>query len=173
MSKFFIGFLVIFAIIGIIYRLDVNMNKVVPTTSIVYTNDELGFTLEYKENAPITIGDPIIIPAGAKPLDTMASTTILDGSGMNPKASAFTKEITKNTTVYYIKSGQFEGVVSYDGYFVKDNFIIPIRYVWDGVDWTNPKYDSTQDVRFKEFLEILHSVEFIHQEKGIYEGIQP
>lgn len=172
MSKFFIGFLIIFAIVGVVYRLNINMNKPAPSTLVTLTNDELGFTLQYKDDSPLTVGDPIIIPDGVKPLDVMASSTVFDGSGMNPKVSAFTKEITKNTTVYYIKSGQFEGVVSYDGYFVKDNFIIPLRYVWDGVDWTNPKYDSTQDARFKEFIEILRSVEFIHQEKGIYEGIE-
>lgn len=171
MSKFFIGFLIIFAVVGVAYRLNINMSKPAPVTFATYTNDELGFTLQYKDGAPITIGDPIIVPDGAKPLDTMASTTVLDGSGMNPKASVFTKEITKNTTVYYIKSGQFEGVVSYDAYFVKDNFIIPLRYAWDGVDWTNPKYDSTQDPKFKEFMDVLRSIQFIHQEKGIYEGI--
>ncbi len=173
MSKFFIVFLTLFAIVGIGYRLHVNSTMQPTPVLVTYTNDELGFTLKHVEGAPIAIGDPVIIPLGARPIDTMASTTVLDPSGLSPKPSDFMKEITRNTTVYYIQTSQFEGVVSYDGYLVKDNFIIPIRYVWSGVDWTNPKYDSKQDPKFKEFMDVLRSVEFIHVEKGIYEGIEP
>lgn len=173
MSKFFIGFLVLFAILGVIYRLNVNLHKEVPSAVVTYVDDELGFSLKHLENAPLSIGNPVVVPPGVKPVDVMASTTVLDGSGMNPPASAFTKEITKNTTVYYTKSGQFEGVISYDGYFFKDNFIIPLRYVWTGVtEWTDPKYDPSQDPEFSEFMDVLRSVEFIHTDKGIYEGIQ-
>lgn len=172
MSKFFIVFLTLFAIVGIGYRLHVNSTVQVTPTLVTYTDDELGFTLKHLEDAPLTIGDPVIIPPGARPIDTMASTTFLDPSGLNPKPSEFVKEITQHTTVYYIQTSQFEGVVSYDGYLVKDNFIIPVRYVWSGVDWTNPEYNSTKDPKFTEFMDVLRSVEFIHVEKGIYEGIE-
>lgn len=172
MSKFFIGFLVIFAIAGVVYRLQVGDPAPVAQTMITYVDDELGFTLDYIEGAPISIGLPVIIPVGAKPLDVMASTTFLDPSGLNPKPEDFEKEITQNTTVYYLQTSQFEGQVMYDGYFVKNNFIVPIKYVWGGVDWTNPDYNSKQDPKFLEFHNILRSVKFIHTEQGIYEGIQ-
>ena len=172
MSKFFIGFLILFAIVGIVFRININMNKEIPANLTTYTDDELGFILQHKIDAPITIGGPIIIPNGVKALDTMASSTFLDPSGLNPKQSDFTKEITQHTTVYYLQTSQFEGQVSYIGYFFKDNFIVPIEYRWDGVDWTNPKYNSKLDPKFKEFSDILKSIEFIHDEPGIYEGMQ-
>jgi len=173
MSKFFIGFLVIFALTGVVYRLQVGKpTPILEQTVITYVDDELGFTLEYIEGAPVSIGLPIIIPSGARAQDTIASSTFLDPSGSNPKPEDFTKEITQNTTVYYIQSSRFEGTIMYDGYFVKNNFIIPIKYSWSGVDWTNPEYSSKNDPKFTEFLNILKSIKFIHTEQGIYEGIQ-
>ncbi len=171
MSKFFIGFLIIFALVGVVYRLNIDLNQQVPVTMVTYVDDELGFTLTHMENAPISIGEPVIVPTGSSSVDVMASVTSLDPSGLNIKATDFVKEITQNTTVYYVQTGQFEGRVSYEGFFFKNNFIIPIRYVWDGVDWTNPEYDSTKDPKFNEFLNILRSIEFIHVEQGIYEGL--
>ncbi len=172
MSKFFIGFLVVFAITGIVYRLNINMTKSEVVTMVNYTDDESGFSLIHPENAPLTIGYPVLIPFGENPLNVMASTTFLDPSGLNPTPSDFIKEITQNTTVYYIQTSQFEGRVAYSAYFVKDNFILPLMYVWEDVDWTNPTYDSSSDPKFKEFINILRSIKFIHTEQGIYEGIE-
>jgi hypothetical protein len=172
MSKFFIVFLTLFAIVGIGYRLHVNSTVQVTSTLVTYTDDELGFTLKHLEDAPLTIGYPVLIPFGENPLNVMASTTFLDPSGLNPTPSDFIKEITQNTTVYYIQTSQFEGRIAYSAYFVKDNFILPLMYVWEDVDWTNPTYDSSSDPKFKEFINILRSIKFIHTEQGIYEGIE-
>lgn len=172
MSKFFIGFLVLFALFGTAYRINVNMKAPKAEPSVVtYSDDELGFDLKYPAKAPILIGDPIIIPDGVDPVSLMASSSIMDGSGMNPSVDSFKKEITQHTTIYYVKTGQFEGTVSYDAYFIKDNFILPISYSWGNVDWTNPAYDSEKDPRFVEFMEILRTVEFTNTAPGEYEGL--
>lgn len=172
MSKFFIWFLIVFAVIGSAVRVGINMQSPKPESSMVtYTDEELGFTLQYPAKAPILINEAVIIPDGVDPIELMASSTVLDGSGLNPEPSDFKKEITQYTTIHYIKSGQFEGTVSYEAYAVKDNFILPISYSWGNVDWTNPKYDSEQDPRFVEFMTILRSLRFINTEPGEYEGL--
>lgn len=172
MSKFFIGFLIVFAITGIAYRLNINMTKSEIVNMTNYVDDELGFSLVYPEDAIFTIGYPVLVPQGDNPLNVMASSTFLDPSGLNPIPSDFIKEITQNTTVYYLQTSQFEGRVAYTAYFVKDNFIIPLMYIWEDVDWTNPAYDSSLDPKFKEFINILRSIKFIHTDQGIYEGIE-
>lgn len=173
MSKFFIGFLIVFAVVGIAYRLNVNMHKVVPVEMVTYTDDELGITLTYPEGEKFEIGPAVLIPTGATALETMAKAVVMDGSGMNPETSRFVREVSPYTTIYYVQSGRFEGMISYDGFVVKNNFVFPIRYRWDGVtNWNDPSYEPTKDPHFKIFLDTLKSVQFINIDPGQYEGTQ-
>lgn len=170
MHKFFIGFLIIFAIAGVAYRLNIDMNKVEPVKLVTYTDEELGITLQYPEGVKIKVDSPILIPPGSTPLQTMAKSSIMDGSGMNPNESQFVREVSPYTTIYYVPTGRFEALVSFDGYVTRNNFIIPIRYSWEESRWSDPTYETEKDPRFKIFLDALRSVQFINTDPGEYEG---
>lgn len=171
MHKFFIGFLIIFAIVGVSYRLSVNSNKKVETVKLVtYVDEELGITLQYPEGEKIKVDSPILIPPGLTPLATMAQSSLLDPSGMNPSESEFIRIVSPYTTAYYVPTGRFEAVMSYDGYVTRNNFIIPIRYSWEQTRWSDPTYEVEKDPHFKIFLDVLKSIQFTNTNPGEYEG---
>jgi len=101
------------------------------------------------------------IPAGKNFQDVVLANTVFDGSGMNPTSISKFTQVRINKLVFYkIKTGRFEGVLSYVYYLQRDNVVFAFSFTSRGVDWTNPNLDEEADSTHVILKQMLSTLKF-------------
>ncbi|MCL5091117.1 MAG: hypothetical protein M1514_03850 [Patescibacteria group bacterium] len=95
--------------------------------------------------------------------EVLINDAVYEGSGMNPKSFSEFKELKlSDNTFYYLETGRFEGILSFNYYVIRGEEIIGFNLVSSPVDWTNPKFISENDLLNQELITILKSFKFIN-----------
>ncbi len=156
-------------------------------TSKIYSNDALSFlypadlSIEPREDELFTackdFAEPIKIESCvffAKELNIVSkedlteksyepailSDVIFDGSGEHPESlDEFSKVVIGSHEYYAIKTGRFEGQLSYNYYLPVGPKVYVFGFRSMGVDWTNPELDEQGDPGHVLLREILSTVD--------------
>jgi hypothetical protein len=146
-----------------------------------YTNENLGVSFSYpndwtqgtssngkeifnllKDKNRITLDllGPFKCLCTSKELEQIIiSNTIFDGSGLSPKSIDEFKKINYNGNIFYkVRTGRFEGVLSYSYYLPLQNKVLVFSFVSYGVDWTNPNLDEENDSSHLVLKNILSTI---------------
>lgn len=148
-----------------------------------YTNEYHGFEIKYPNiceegtladelaNFMCSVGsksltDSIKISFFDKPIDktvesVIIANTFFDGSGLHPKSISDFTQVKINGDIFYkIRTGRFEGTLSYVYYLIKNNTIFAFSFASQGVDWTNPTLDEEADGAHVILKQMLSTLEF-------------
>lgn len=106
----------------------------------------------------------IPIVSGGDYKNKLIEDVVFAGSGLHPKSfSEFSSKIIGGNTVYYIKTGLSEGILSLNYYLVDKNNIVVFALISSPVDWTNPNFNFENDSLNQNLQQILSSVKFTDQ----------
>ncbi len=108
----------------------------------------------------------LLTPAGKTFQEVLINDVVFDGSGLHPESFAkFTARHLGTHDFYFIQTGRFEGVLSFNYYLsaaalAKEGLstgdkIHVFTLVSRGVDWTNPNFDPEQDPGHLKLKELL------------------
>lgn len=102
------------------------------------------------------------------PADDYKATLIKDvvssGSGSHPKSFAeFSLKTFGDKTVYFIKTGLLEGVLSINYYLVNKDKIFAFNLISGPVDWANPNFKPEEDRLNLELQQVLSTFKFTGQ----------
>lgn len=85
-----------------------------------------------------------------------------DGSGLNPKSfDEFSQGKFGDNTVYFIRSGLFEGLLTMDYFLIDRNRIFSFLVHSSPVDWTNPDFKAENDPLNRDVQKILSTFKFL------------
>ncbi len=87
---------------------------------------------------------------------------VFDGSGEHPQRwNEFKEKKIGDKTYYCIRTGRFEGTLSFSCYYASEKYCI---YAFDsvahGVDWTNPNLDEEADSVYMVLKQMLATFKF-------------
>lgn len=89
----------------------------------------------------------------------LLSDVTFDPSGMHPKSIGEFKKVIIGTHEFYaIRTGRFEGVLSYNYYLIEGSKIYVFSFISRSVDWTNPDLDEQSDPGHTLLRQILSTV---------------
>lgn len=139
-----------------------NFSPVNDSKSTVSFMDKLN-TQERLSTLPDISFRTISIIPGEDYKNELIKDVVFAGSGMHPKSFAeFSSKMVENNTVYYIETGLFEGILSFNYYFINKNQIAVFTLVSSPVDWTNSSFKPENDPLNQSLLQILSTFRFIN-----------
>jgi hypothetical protein len=108
----------------------------------------------------ITFLKPEIITKPSDLEKVLLSKVIFDGSGEHPDSvGQFGQADINGQRFYFIQSGRFEGILSYEYFLAKDTVVLPISIRWYiGDRWMDPTFEIKDDPRYKELIGILSTL---------------
>jgi len=119
------------------------------------------FSCPAAENDNYVVVKNFEVPAGGNFQEVIIKNTIFDGSGKNPDSwDEFSPIKIGENTFYKIKTGRFEGVLSYTYYLLYDNQVLAFSFTSLGVDWTNENLDEEGDVAHMILKQMLSTLKF-------------
>ena len=136
-----------------------------PSDLIISEGDSVFFSLQNKDSLlqfPVIAIKKIEIKNDENFENIILENTVFDASGMSPKSiSDFEIRNFGVNQFYYIKTGLFEGVLSAEYYFIQPKFVFQIGLRADGVDWTNPDFNSEDEEIHKILKQMLLNFEVL------------
>ncbi|MFA5828745.1 MAG: hypothetical protein WC841_05325 [Candidatus Shapirobacteria bacterium] len=154
--------------------------------NLVFENSDLGIKLGYPENfSPVECileDDVICLDETAKSsrLSTkpdirlyrirlentgdykqvMMGDVIFDASGLSPESfEEFVPIVAGGNSFYKIKTGLFEGILTYKYFLVRNSDILVFEVTSSPAGWTEEGYDPEKDELNRQFLEMTGSME--------------
>ncbi|MBU6390010.1 hypothetical protein KGQ31_00490 [Patescibacteria group bacterium] len=131
----------------------------------------LDFTKMNGDSAALLIEDKNGNKIGERSLDLGADSTttveaaiindtVFDASGLHPESfSEYKKVKIGNCEFYEIRTGRFEGQLSYGYYLPLGNKIAVFSFTARGVDWTNPDLDEENNPTHAILRQILTTIQ--------------
>ncbi|TAK57577.1 hypothetical protein EPO17_01625 [Patescibacteria group bacterium] len=111
-------------------------------------------SLGYPET--ITFLKPIVITEPSDLEEILVRRVIFDGSGEHPDSIGdFKTKDIQGKRFYFIQNGRFEGIISYEFFFVTDKTVVPVSVRWYSDRWMDPSFVMEDDPRYAELLDIL------------------
>ncbi len=113
----------------------------------------------------ITFFKPVTFAKADDLKKIMIETVVFDGSGNHPDSlDSFGQADIGGQRFYFIQSGRFEGILTYDYFLVKDDRVLPIFVRWYiGELWTDPTFEIKFDDRYKQLIKILGTVQVVQK----------
>jgi hypothetical protein len=115
-------------------------------------------SIEYPETITFLKPETITKPADLE--EVLLEKVIFDGSGEHPDSvGQFGQSDINGQRFYFIQSGRFEGILSYEYFLTKDTLVLPISIRWYiGHRWMDPTFEIKDDPRYKELIGILSTL---------------
>lgn len=115
-------------------------------------------SIEYPETITFLKPESITQPSDLE--EVLLGKVIFDGSGEHPDSvGQFGQADIGGQRFYFIQSGRFEGILSYEYFLTKDTVVLPISIRWYiGDRWMDPTFEIKDDPRYKQLIDILSTL---------------